>query len=164
MCQVFKPLNYHGILFKLLKFFQNFKNPNENVKVVQKCLPLSSNFDLAKRHCNTYIQHKYDKSLEKSMNNQITDEFIAGYTYLNIATHFARSDIALPGIHAFFMKMFYEEVEHALQVIKYQTIRGACVCLNPINCQTPSTMDLTTVFGTALHMEKNIKEVGSMAQ
>lgn len=105
-------------------------------------------------------KHGYSDSVEKLVNEQINEEFSAGYCYLNIATYYGRSDVALPGFHGFFMKMFYEEIGHGIGLIKFQNMRGGIVKWTPLGTlDSNEWCDLSETFLTALTMEKNIKEV-----
>lgn len=107
-----------------------------------------------------YNRYKYDEKLENMINEQINVEFTAAYTYLNIAAYYGRSDVALPGLYAYFMKMYYEEQDHAFGFLKYQNLRGGIVCLKPISpIQDVEWPDLPKTFSLSLNLEKNVKEV-----
>lgn len=126
--------------------------------------PEISNFAnrIHKRHCSStnYNRHCYDEKLEVLINEQINAEFSAGYEYLNIASYYGRSNVALPGCYGFFMKMYYEEQDHAIDFLKYQNLRGGSVRLTAISTVTePEWPDVSKSFACALIMEKNVKQV-----
>lgn len=108
-------------------------------------------------------RHGYHEDVEQGVNKQIQDELIAGYTYLAISTHFGRADIALPGCHAFFLKMYFEEQEHAFKLIEYQNMRSGRVNLCQISIDDQNWKSVCDAFNMALQMEQNIKVV-SMEQ
>lgn len=64
------------------------------------------------------------QELCNALNRQINLELQASYVYLDLATYFSRSDVALPGFAKFFAKESQEERDHAQQVIDYQILRG----------------------------------------
>lgn len=110
-----------------------------------------------------YNRYKYDKKLEDIINDQIHVEFTAGYTYLNMAAYYGRSDVALPGLYAYYMKLYYEEQEHAFGFLKYQNLRGGIVCLKPIlQIEEVEWPDLPKVFMSSLDMEKDVKRVDTV--
>lgn len=119
-----------------------------------------SSFSIRARFFCDYIRDRYDSKLESAINQQINAELNAGYAYLNIATYYGRSDVAMPGLHGFFMKMFYEELEHGLAFVKFQNLRGGCVQYCPLETHKKSEWkDIPAVFMTALSMEKHVKGV-----
>lgn len=109
-------------------------------------------------------RHGYHEEIERMVNNQIVAEFSAGYTYLSMAAYFGRSDVALPGCHAFFSKMYLEEQEHALKLIEYQNMRGGRVELCPISVfsEDQDWKSICNVFTVSLNMEKTVKEVSKV--
>lgn len=117
--------------------------------------------------CNkkSEAKHHYPKEVETSINEQIVTEFAAGYTYLSMAAYFGRTDIALPGCHAFFLKMYQEEQDHAFKLIDYQNMRGGQVHLCSVALQSDDQdwKSVCNAFSMSLKMENNVKEV-SMKQ
>ncbi|XP_023028937.2 soma ferritin [Leptinotarsa decemlineata] len=104
-------------------------------------------------------RHKFHKETEDILNQQITEEFNAAFSYLSMACYFGRTDIALPGCQGYFMNMHVEELSHAIIFVNYVLMRGASVALSPI--QVPDNQDWKSVenaFAAALEMEKRIKE------
>ena len=69
---------------------------------------------------------------EKAVNAQINTALCAGHSYQALWAHFARDDVALPGIAAFFKKAAEEEREHAQQFMELQVARGGRVALSDI--------------------------------
>ncbi|KAF7245300.1 hypothetical protein EG68_10247 [Paragonimus skrjabini miyazakii] len=69
---------------------------------------------------------------EAGINKQINMELHASYVYLAMAYHFARDDVALPGLHKFFLKQSDDEREHAKKFMTYQNIRGGRIVLQNI--------------------------------
>lgn len=114
---------------------------------------------ISKRYNENFGKDNYSPELENAINEQIKAELDAGYTYLNIATYFGRSIVALPGLHGFFMKMFYEELEHGLAFTKYQNLRGGLVKFSPLQPVDCDWSDIPSTFKTALNMEKDVKKV-----
>lgn len=88
-------------------------------------------------------------------------ELAAGYTYLSMAAFFGRTDVALPGCHAFFSKMYLEEQAHALKLIGYQNMRGGHVLLCPIavSGNDQDWKNACNAFKVSVEMEKAVKEV-----
>lgn len=164
-------LPYTGFFIKILVYLYTIFNMfRQSLLVLKQILSyvkvknfqvvsLKYKSDGDRRYYCDYCQHNYDKSIKGLVDAQINQELTAGYTYLNIANYFAQSNVALPGVHGFFMKMFYEELGHGFDFIKYQIKRGASVNLCPLNCSKPNKWNIATVFACALDMEKNIKEV-----
>lgn len=108
-------------------------------------------------------KHRYHKDLEKGINEQIVGELNAGYTYLSMAAYFGRTDIALPGCHAFFMKMYEEEQEHAFKLIDYQNMRGGHVelCSVAVQADNQDWKGVCNAFSVSLGLEKSVKEVST---
>lgn len=106
-------------------------------------------------------KHRYHEDLERVVNEQILGELNAGYTYLSMAAYFGRSDIALPGCHAFFLKMYEEEQEHAFKLIDYQNMRGGRVQLCPVSVEGDDQdwKGVCNALTVSLTMEKSVKEV-----
>ncbi|ESO82301.1 hypothetical protein LOTGIDRAFT_134773 [Lottia gigantea] len=58
------------------------------------------------------------------LNGRINDTLSASYTYLTLAFHFDRADIALPGFYKFMMEASEKEKEGAMKLMKYMNKRG----------------------------------------
>lgn len=101
------------------------------------CLSLIRHFETCnttdKRPNNAASQFEYGQDIQKRMNAQITNEMFASYSYLSIATYFARTDIGLGGCSGFFLGLSDEEQQHAHKLMKYQIMRGGIVQLNEIS-------------------------------
>lgn len=106
-------------------------------------------------------RHRYHKETERAINDQISEELRASYTYLSITCHFGRTDVALPGCKGFFHKMHLEEHDHAHKLIQYQIMRGGRVVLHPlcIANEDQDWHDICFALETALKLEKEVKEV-----
>ncbi|XP_065835210.1 soma ferritin-like [Oscarella lobularis] len=84
------------------------------------------------------VRQNFHEQSEAGINAQITMELEAYYTYLAMAYHFDRDDVALKGFHEFFKHSAEEEQEHAQKLMKYQNRRGGRIVLNPIKAPTKS--------------------------
>ena len=51
--------------------------------------------------------------------------------------HFDRDDVALKGLHEFFMKQSHEEREHAEKLMAYQNMRGGRILLQDVKVGLP---------------------------
>lgn len=155
-------ININSVTLQKLMLLKNFKqiiNLAVKSKLANQIFSHETSNNSTKRYYGDYYRHKYDAEVEKLINEQITTELAAGYSYLNLACHFGRPDIALPGVQGFFMKMFYEELEHGLGFIKYQNMRGGQITLEPLQCQKPKGLEILDAFELSLEMEKSVKEV-----
>lgn len=91
------------------------------------------------------------------INAQIKAELHASYTYLSMAFHFKRHDVALHGISKFFMDSSTEENTHAHKLMDYLTKRGGNVELHQI--PKPEKERWTTAleaFEDALMLERKV--------
>lgn len=95
---------------------------------------------------------------EEAVNVQICAETTAAYVYEALWAYFIRTDVALPGIAAFFRRCADEEREHARLLCTYQTKRGGVVQLMPIDAPTdiPKQVDALTAFTIALELEISV--------
>ncbi|KAK0429171.1 hypothetical protein QR680_011231 [Steinernema hermaphroditum] len=100
-------------------------------------------------------RQNYDADVEEAINNQINNELIASYTYLSMANHFARADIAMPGAQAYFMKQSMDEKKHAEMLMDYQVKRGGRVVLQDVMKPLENEWkNLQAAFKTALELER----------
>jgi len=67
-----------------------------------------------------------------ALNQQITEELKASYTYRAMANYFARDDVGLPGFAKFFHESSEEEHKHAKMMMDYMVKRGGLLTLNDI--------------------------------
>jgi len=61
------------------------------------------------------------------LQQQINEELFASLTYLNMAAHFQRNDVARKGFYRFFLDQSDEEKKHAHKLIHYMNKRGGQV-------------------------------------
>lgn len=98
--------------------------------------------------------------LETAVNQQALVELSACYAYHALWAHFARDDVAMPNVAAFFKKSSDEEREHAHKFMEYQISRGGRVALNTIpqpDLAIPSdSSDVLCAFEMALQLEKEV--------
>lgn len=106
-------------------------------------------------------RNKYHEESEKAVNQQITVEFSAGYTYLSMACFFGRTTVALPGCHGYFYRMYEEELEHALVLINYQNMRGGRVILDAVKVDSDNQdwKNVQNALAKSLELEMFVKEV-----
>ena len=98
--------------------------------------------------------------LIKALNMQIGLELQASYVYLSMATHCAKSSVALPGFKAFFSKESEEERTHAQEVIDFMLTRGNEVELFPIQTNDQIMKNnwnsVKEMIQAALELEMNV--------
>ena len=78
------------------------------------------------------VRQNYHDECEAGINGQIELELYAFYTYLSMASHFDRDDVALSGFADYFRKAAHEEMEHAQKLMEFQNKRGGRVVLKDI--------------------------------
>ena len=78
------------------------------------------------------VRQNYHEESEKGVNDQVELELYAFYTYLSMASYFARDDVALPGFSDYFRKASNEELEHAQKLMEFQNKRGGRVVFKDI--------------------------------
>lgn len=106
------------------------------------------------------VKQNFHNECEAGINKQINLELYASYVYQSMAWHFDRDDVALPGMHKFFLKSSLEEREHAEKLMKYQNRRGGRVVLKSI--EKPAKDEWGSALEAmqmALALEKNINQV-----
>jgi len=105
------------------------------------------------------LRQNFHQESEAGVNKQINLELYASYVYLQLAYHFDRDDVALPGFHKFFKKMSDEEREHAQKFMEFQNKRGGRIVLQDI--QKPSKQDWNNgleAMEAALELEKTVNQ------
>lgn len=110
-------------------------------------------------HSPNQVRQNFAKDCEDGINKQINMELFASYTYMSMAFHFDRDDIALPGLSKYFKKCSEEEKEHAARLMEYLNKRGGRVILSDI--QAPEKQDWGTALEAmqaALDLEKRVNE------
>jgi len=105
------------------------------------------------------VRQNYHEDSEAGVNRQINLELYASYTYMSMAYHFDRDDVALAGFHKFFIKQSAEEKEHAQKLMKFQNQRGGRIVLQDIKAPERSEwgcgLDAVTA---ALDLEKHVNQ------
>ncbi len=71
-----------------------------------------------------------NKDVATMLNDQITNEFYAGYLYLSMAAQ--AEDLNLPGLSNWFYVQHQEEHTHAMKIFKYLVEQGVKVSLKEI--------------------------------
>lgn len=82
------------------------------------------------------MQATFDQSCIDALNEQICTEHAAWYTYLAIGAYFRKSDVGLLNVARWYEDRASEELDHARQLIEYQTMRGGTLKLQgvPVPC------------------------------
>eukprot|EP01102_Stenamoeba_stenopodia_P013544 TRINITY_DN440_c0_g1_i1.p1 TRINITY_DN440_c0_g1~~TRINITY_DN440_c0_g1_i1.p1 ORF type:complete len:170 (-),score=54.20 TRINITY_DN440_c0_g1_i1:105-614(-) len=104
-------------------------------------------------------RQNFSAALEATFNQQINAELTASYTYLALAAHFDRDDVALAGFRDFFKHQSDEEREHAQKLIDYVNKRGGRVSFD--NIQKPPACHWDSAlkaFEFALTLEREVNE------
>ncbi|CAG2117234.1 unnamed protein product, partial [Medioppia subpectinata] len=78
------------------------------------------------------IQQKLHPEIESAINNITSSEFMAFYFYEQLAWHFNRDSVSLPGFHTFFKKRACGLRRIARKFMEYQNKRGGRVILTDI--------------------------------
>lgn len=108
-------------------------------------------------HLSKYPDYKIsDTKLHELMNKQINLELQAFYTYLSIAFHFSRDDVAQMGFHKFFKAAADEEYGHAMKLMNYMNQRGTEIRFSNLSvpCQSELLVgenEVPRTFGTDKH-------------
>jgi ferritin heavy chain len=104
----------------------------------------------------------WHKDCEDSLNVQINKEIAASATYQAMWAYFARDDVGLENIAAFFKQESNDEREHSQKLIDYQILRGgkvAFTAIAPPPGEFPATeakSDALVAFEAALALEKEV--------
>jgi len=105
------------------------------------------------------VRQNFSQESEAGVNKQINLELYASYVYQQMAYHFDRDDIALPGFHKFFKESSEEERGHAQKLMDFQNKRGGRVVLQDI--QKPVKQDWSSgleAMEAALELEKTVNQ------
>jgi len=105
------------------------------------------------------VRQNYHEESEAGVNRQINLELYASYTYMAMAYHFDRDDVALAGFHKYFVKQSEEENAHAQKLMKFQNQRGGRIVLQDI--KAPERNDWGTgldAVNAALDLEKHVNQ------
>jgi len=105
------------------------------------------------------VRQNYHEESEAKVNRQINLELYASYTYLAMAFHFDRDDVALGNIHKFFLKASDEEKEHAQKLMKFQNQRGGRIMLQDIKVPEKNEWSCAAeAMSDALELEKHVNQ------
>jgi len=105
------------------------------------------------------IRQNYHQDTENAVNQQISLAMHASYTYLGMAFHFDRDDVALGNLHTFFSKRSEEKHEMAEKMMKYQNTRGGRVLLQPVQKPTQDVWgSAADALQAALDLEKMLNQ------
>jgi len=105
------------------------------------------------------VRQNYDQESEAGVNKQINLELYASYVYQQLAYHFDRDDVALPGFKKFFKESSDEEKEHAQKLMEFQNKRGGRIVLQDI--AKPSKQEWSSgleAMEAALELEKTVNQ------
>jgi len=105
------------------------------------------------------VRQNFHQEAEAGVNKQINLELYASYVYQQMAYHFDRDDVALPGFHKYFKKMSEEEREHAQKFMEFQNKRGGRIFLQDII--KPSKQEWNNgleAMEAALELEKTVNQ------
>ncbi|XP_017779969.1 PREDICTED: soma ferritin-like [Nicrophorus vespilloides] len=108
---------------------------------------------------HSQVRQNFHKDCEDATNKQINMELTASYTYLAMAYHFDRDDVALPGFHKYFKKCSEEEREHATRLMEYINKRGGKIVLTDV--APPEKQEWATgneAMQCALELEKKVND------
>lgn len=97
-----------------------------------------------------------NKVMEQAINEQITVEFDAAYSYMAMAAWFECNN--MPGCAHWLKKQSTEESEHALKLIGYLARRGGVVKLGAIEKPMHEWGSPTAVFEDVYTREKAVTE------
>lgn len=104
------------------------------------------------------VRQNFHQDCEDALNKQINEELYASYVYLSMAYYFDKSDVALPGLFAYFKKASDEEREHAMKFLTYQNKRGGNIVLKPIAQPQTNWQSAQNAMMEALKLEKKVNE------
>ncbi|XP_045146424.1 ferritin heavy chain-like [Echinops telfairi] len=99
----------------------------------------------------------YQKQCEAAINQQISLELHASYTYLSMASHFSREDVALKNFGAYFMRLSNEGLGFVEALMQLQNQREGCLELGDI--AKPDVDDwCSPIFALeyTFHLQQNI--------
>jgi len=105
------------------------------------------------------VRQNFHEECEAGVNKQINLELYASYVYQQLAFHFNRDDVALPGFQKFFQDSSNEEREHAEKLMKFQNRRGGRIILQDI--AKPSKQNWSSgleAMEAALDLEKTVNQ------
>ncbi len=102
-----------------------------------------------------------DSKLESAINQQINQEFAAGYSYLAMAAHFEGRN--LDGFAQWMTAQHQEELAHAMRLYRYVLDRGGKVTLEAIDKPKADFGSTRGVFEAAYAQERaNTKSINQL--
>jgi len=105
------------------------------------------------------VRQNYHEESEAGVNRQINLELYASYTYMAMAYHFDRDDVALGNIHKYFVKASDEERDHAQKLMKFQNQRGGRIVLQDVKCPRKCAWSSAAeAMQDALDLEKHVNQ------
>jgi len=105
------------------------------------------------------VRQNFHQESEAGVNKQINLELYASYVYQQMAYHFDRDDVALPGFHKYFKEQSDEERGHAQKFMDFQNKRGGRIVLQDI--AKPTKQDWNNgleAMEAALELEKTVNQ------
>lgn len=98
-------------------------------------------------------------TIQSAINEQINAELVAGYTYLSISHHFAKSTVGLIGFADLYRSMSKEEWSHADTLAQYLLKRNGSVDLGTIRKPpTCSWSNIGTTLNETVRLENGVSE------
>ncbi|XP_014240938.1 soma ferritin [Cimex lectularius] len=119
--------------------------------------PVRSTINKSAKMAASQVRQNFHADSEEAINKQINMELYASYTYLSMAYHFDRDDIALEGFSHYFKKASCDEREHAMKLMSYLNKRGGRILLQDV--VKPTKDDWGTAeeaVAAALQLEKDV--------
>ncbi|KXJ70174.1 hypothetical protein RP20_CCG024590 [Aedes albopictus] len=97
--------------------------------------------------------------VQNAINEQINIELTAGYTYLSMSFHFAKSTVGLIGFSKLYCTMSKEELDHAKTLAQYLLKRNGSIDLGPIR-KPPSCSwsNIGTTLNETIRLENSVSE------
>jgi ferritin len=94
------------------------------------------------------------KKMNRLLNQQMNNEFFAGYTYLAIVAYFDREELF--GFSSFFRVQAEEELTHAMKIFDYISKAGGEAALDSIQAPKASYKSPEEAFVIGLENEKRV--------
>ncbi|XP_796152.2 soma ferritin [Strongylocentrotus purpuratus] len=79
------------------------------------------------------VRQNYHGECEAAINKTINHQLTSSYSYLAMAFHFDRADVALKGFQNYFEAMSDSKRSHAMMLLKYQNERGGRIKLSDVS-------------------------------
>jgi len=104
------------------------------------------------------VRQNYPEECEAALNKHINLSLHASYTFLSMAYHFDRDDIALKGFTEYFKKMSCKERELAEKMMKYQNLRGGRIVLADVRAPSLEWNSHVNVLQDTVALEKKLND------